>query len=216
MRRSGLFRTLFLLLCWLVPAHAADKVTPPEGFEPLFNGKDLTGWEVIGGKFEGWGNDKELIFTARADGGWLRTEKEYSNFELMFECRVSKGSKSAVILRAAGDGKPPSSGITVPLLDDASHKDLPKSERTGSLLGVVESSKDVSKPVGEWNRFHITIKGRTAIVKLNDVEIVNTNLDDHKAKFKTHPGLASEKGHLCLQGHETRVEFRNLYLKILN
>ena len=69
--------------------------------------------------------------------------------------------------------------------------------------------------VGEWNTYRIVAKGRNVIVNLNGTEIVNANLDDYKDKVKAHPGLQRDKGHLGLQCHGGRVEFRNLYVKSL-
>ena len=49
----------------------------PEGFTPLFNGKDLTGWKATG-DMKVWGAEKGAIFCRGAKGGWLLTEKEYA------------------------------------------------------------------------------------------------------------------------------------------
>ena len=51
---------------------------------------------------------------------------------------------------------------------------------------------------------------------LNGVKTVDANLDDYKeAAEKDHPGLKREKGHLGLQSHSNRVEFRKVYVKEL-
>jgi hypothetical protein len=50
---------------------------------------------------------------------------------------------------------------------------------------------------------------------LNGVKTVDANLDDYKASEKEHPGLKREKGHLGLQSHSNRVEFRNVCVKEL-
>jgi hypothetical protein len=62
---------------------------------------------------------------------------------------------------------------------------------------------------------HIIAKGRHVTVELNGTKIVDANLDDHKKRADKHPGLLREKGHLGLQSHDGRVEFRNLYVKSL-
>ncbi len=57
MRRFIVLLPLAMALCWVPAALPADKDIP-EGFEPLFNGKDLTGWQVNkGGKIEVWGRN---------------------------------------------------------------------------------------------------------------------------------------------------------------
>jgi hypothetical protein len=80
---------------------------------------------------------------------------------------------------------------------------------------VPPSKRGVAKPAGEWNRFRIVAKGRQVTVELNGTTIVDANLDDHKAVADKHPGLLRTKGHLGLQSHDGRVEFRNLYVKEL-
>jgi hypothetical protein len=78
---------------------------------------------------------------------------------------------------------------------------------------VVPPEKDATKPPGEWNTFQITAKGRHVTVVLNGTKIVDANLDDYKNRAQEHPGLLRERGHLGLQSHDGRVEFRNLYVK---
>ena len=69
MRRLILGLAAAALLLGLPAARSADK-DAPEGFEPLFNGKDLTGWKVHGGKMEAWGAENGLLFTTGSGGGW--------------------------------------------------------------------------------------------------------------------------------------------------
>jgi hypothetical protein len=51
------------------------------------------------------------------------------------------------------------------------------------------------------------------MVELNGTKIVDANLDEYKHRADKHPGLLRDKGHLGLQSHDGRVEFRNLYVK---
>jgi hypothetical protein len=61
----------------------------------------------------------------------------------------------------------------------------------------------------------IMANGRQITVELNGTKIVDVNLDAHKDRVGQHPGLLRAKGHLGLQSHDGRVEFRNLYIKPL-
>jgi hypothetical protein len=194
----------------------AEESKPPEGFTPLFNGKDLEGWKVHGGKRASWGADKGILFVKGGGGGWLMTEKEYGDFELRLEFKVPKGGNSGVALRSPLKGDPAYTGMEIQILDDPSYKGLKEWQHTGSIYGVVAAKKLATKPVGEWNRYKIVCKGRQVTVELNGEKIIDTNLDDHKEKHaKTHPGILREKGHIGLQEHGGRVEFRNIYLKEL-
>jgi len=188
-----------------------------EGFEPLFNGKDLTGWKVHGGKMEAWGAENGIMFTTGMGGGWLLTEKEYGNFELRLEYKVPKGGNSGVGLRAPRQGDIAYSGMEIQILDDPApeYKNIRPGQHTGSIYDVVPSSKQPSKPVGEWNQYHITARRRQITVELNGEKIVDANLDDYKDHAKKHPGILRTTGSIGLQSHTDRVEFRNIYLKML-
>jgi hypothetical protein len=220
-----MFRRLFPLsliaaLLALSPARPADKEKDvPEGFIPLFDGKDLDGWKVFDGKKDAWGVEDGMIVTKSGGGGWLLTDKEYGDFEVRVDFKMSEGGNSGVALRAPLEGNVSYSGMEIQLLDDVWHKknlkDLKPVQYTGAIYGVVAPSKDALKPVGEWNTIDITAKGRQITIVLNGVKTVDANLDDYKASEKEHPGLKREKGHLGLQSHSNRVEFRNVYVKEL-
>src|SRR5262249_51871933 len=207
------------LLAALLPATRAEDEplnTPPKGFTALFNGKDLTGWKIHGGKLASWGADKGVLFVKGGGGGWLMTEKEYGDFELRLDFKVPKGGNSGVALRSPLKGDPAYTGMEIQILDDPSYKKLQKWQHTGSIYGVVPPTKVATKPVGEWNSYKITCKGRQVTVELNGEKVVDANLDDYTAKHaKAHPGILREKGHVGLQEHGGRVEFRNLFIKEL-
>jgi hypothetical protein len=217
MRRS---KWLLLLLLWItfLPVVSADDSGPPQGFESLFNGKDLTGWKVNeGGKLSLWGAENGILYVNGGGGGWLMTEKEYSDFELRLEFKIPEKGNSGVALRSPLKGQPQIVGIEIQILDDEWHKinykGLKPTQLTGSIYGVVPPSKKALKPIGEWNQYHITAKGRHILVELNGVRIVDADLDKYKDKAREHPGMLRAKGHLGLQSHDGRVEFRKLYVK---
>jgi hypothetical protein len=223
-----MFRRLFPLsliavLMALSPAAPAAKIKDiPEGFTPLFDGKDLNGWQVFGGKKEAWAVEDGMIVTKSGGGGWLLTDKEYADFEVRVDFKMSEGGNSGVALRAPLEGNVSYSGMEIQLLDDVWHlnpknfKGLKPVQLTGAIYGVVAPSKEALKPVGEWNTIDITAKGRQITIVLNGVKTVDANLDDYKeAAAKEHPGLNRVKGHLGLQSHSNRVEFRNVLVKEL-
>ncbi len=225
-RRSIIGTSLCALLCCLGiwSARADDKVE--SGFVSLFNGKDLTGWQVNkGGNMARWGAENGLLFVQGGGGGWLMTEKEYSDFEVRLEYKMPPGGNSGVALRSPMAGDPAYVGMEIQLLDDNDprYEKLQKWQYTGSIYGVVPPSKRVVKPAGEWNDIDITAKGRQITIVLNGEKIVDANLDDYKdrveenkeKKLPAHPGLARTGGHVGLQSHDGRVEFRNLRIKVL-
>jgi 3-keto-disaccharide hydrolase len=212
LRQAALWGCL-LTACLTLHARAAQ---PPEGFVSLFNGKDLTGWKVNqGGKMSVWGAKDGILFVDGRGGGWLLTEKEYGDFEVRLEYKMPEHGNSGVGLRTPDKGDPAYVGMEIQLIDDGSWKGLQEWQHTGAIYNVVPPSSLPGKPAGQWNKIVITAKGRQVKVVLNDVKIVDANLDDHKKDFEKHPGLKREKGHLGLQSHDGRVEFRNLFVKEL-
>ncbi len=113
---------------------AGDK--PPPGFEPLFNGKDLTGWKATG-KMNVWGAEKGVLFVQGGGGGWLMTEKEYSDYELRLEYKMPKGGNSGVALRSPLKGDPAYVGMEIQLIDDDNWPGKLQSwQHTGSIYNV--------------------------------------------------------------------------------
>ncbi len=220
MYRSLCLLALTAVLGLLAPARADDKDAPP-GFQPLFDGKDLKGWKVLNGRMEAWSAKDGLLHCTGSGGGWLMTEAEYGDFELRLEYRWEKdGGNSGVALRAPLVGDVSWKGIEIQLIDDANYEKvhnykLKPTQHTGSIYGVVPPSKLPGKGPGEWNRMRIVAKGRKITVELNGQSIIDANLDDYKDHLKEHPGLQRDKGHLGVQSHDGRVEFRNLYVKPL-
>jgi hypothetical protein len=208
----------FLLLS--IPAQCEDN-KPPEQFIALFNGKDLAGWKVVGGKKEVWGSEKGVIYCQGGGGGYLMTDKEYGDFEFRVDYRWTKeGGNSGIGLRCPESGNPSTAGMEIQLIDDETwekvHKfKLAPTQHTGSIYDVKPASKQANKPVGEWNTMRIVCQGRQVLVELNGEKLVEANLDDFKDLYKKHPGLERTKGTLGLQSYNIRVEYKNLFLKDL-
>ena len=202
-----------LALCLVAAPAMGD-----DGFAPLFDGKDLEGWKVHGGKIAAWTTDAEAktIHTGKGGGGWLMTEKEYGDFELRLEFKVPKGGNSGVALRSPMKGDPAYAGMEIQILDDKGHPGIKDWQQTGSIYHVVAPSSVPTKPLGEWNSYKITCKGTKVVIELNGTKVVDADLADHKEKHgKAHPGILRTKGHLGIQDHGGKVEFRNLYVKEL-
>jgi hypothetical protein len=215
--RIALSLLLVCVLC-LAPATAADK---EEGFESLFNGKDLSGWKVFGGKKDVWRADKGLLVTTGSGGGWLLTEKEYSDFELCLEYRWEKdGGNSGAALRAPDTADVSTKGIEIQLIDDARYEEVHKyklkpTQHTGSIYGVVPPTRLPGKGPGQWNQMRIVARGRKITVELNGEKVNEADLDDYKEQIKQHPGLLRTRGRVGVQSHDGRVEFRDLRIKSL-
>src|SRR5438045_3405330 len=189
------------------------------GFAPLFDGT-LNGWKLMGGKGSGY-VPKDGVLVCPADGGGnLFTEKEYANFILRFEFRLSAGGNNGIGIRAPLEGRASYQGMEIQILDDDHPKYQGKirpAQYHGSIYDVVPAEHGFKKPTGEWNAEEITADGRHIKVVLNGHTIVDANLDDVKDPelLKRHPGLQRKSGHIGFLGHGTLVEFRNVRIKEL-
>jgi hypothetical protein len=196
-----------------------------EGFKPIFNGKDLTGW-VYGktGKGEnksgnGYAVENGVIFCTVHDGGNLYTEKEYGDFILRFEFKLTENANNGIGIRAPLQGDAAYVGMEIQVLDDSgpAYKNLRPEQYHGSIYDLFACKRGHQKPVGEWNEEEIHAKGPLIKVTLNGTVIVDANLEDVKdeKKLAKHPGIKNAKGHIGFLGHGARVEFRNLRIKEL-
>ncbi len=189
-----------------------------DGFVPLFNGRNLDGWQVVRGK-PYVVEDGKLVCPA-SGGGVLYTTRQYSDFILRFEFKLSPGANNGVAIRAPLKGDAAYAGLEIQILDDYSprFRHLRPDQYHGSLYGVVPAKRGALKRAGEWNYEEITVSGSHITVKLNGQVIVDADLSQVKdAKvLKRHPGLKRRKGYIGFVGHGTRVEFRNIEIKVLD
>ena len=195
-----------------------------EGFTPLFNGKDLTGW-IYGGKNgetkagNGYQVENEVLFCTAHDGGNLFTEKEYKDFVFRFEFKLTPNANNGIAIRAPTEGDSAYQGMEIQVLDDSGsdYQTLQPYQYHGSIYDLVAAKRGSQKPVGEWNMQEVVADGRHIKVTLNGNVIVDANLEEVKDPevLKTHPGLARTSGHIGFLGHGTRVEFRNVRIKEL-
>ena len=176
---------------------------PEPGFTPLFNGKDLAGWHVMnGGRF----SVRDGVIFLDGGSGWLRSDKEYKDFELRMEFRfVNKGANSGIFFRASKDGKVyPAKNYQVQTMD---HPSL-ASVYTAGLPGAKEKKdaallKKVQKSAGQWLTYAITVRGGKLEVKVNGAAVTAAE------------GLAERAGYVGIQCEGGKLEFRNIRIREL-
>jgi lysophospholipase L1-like esterase len=202
-------------------AHALEptiaRLMGEEGMSDLFNGKDLIGWEQVGGAKQTWGVENGQLYTDGDGGGWLSTTREFGNFELELEFNVPAGGNSGVFVRAPRQGNPAFEGLEIQVLDDAApeYAELKPWQFCGSVYSTIAPSSRVSKPAGEWQKMSIRYEGFNIRVTLNGVEIINANISDFKDKAVDHPGVLRTAGFIGLQNHGSRLDYRNIRLREL-
>ncbi len=183
----------------------------------LFNGEDLKGWKIIDGKEGNWGIKDGILFTTGEGGGWLSTDREYDNFQLDIDFRVSEGGNSGVFLRSPRQGDPAYTGMEVQVLDDyaAEYAKLRPWQYCGSIYGIQAPTVRATKKAGEWQHYTIVAEGPRVRITLNNQLIVNADLISHMDKESSHPGLKRRSGYIGLQCHSLKVEYRNITIKEL-
>ena len=147
----------FLMLLFPMAAAAQTR----DGFVPLFNGKDLEGWEVResrAGDKDKWSVKGDLVVT-KSGGGWIGTKKMYGDFILKLEWRIFAGGNSGVFLRVPdvkSKESPSALGMEIQILDDNAPQykgKLKPYQYCGGLYHFQGPSKAMFKGAGEWNAY---------------------------------------------------------------
>ena len=190
-----------------------------DGFISLFNGKDLSGW--IGNTSGYEADEGKLIVVPDRGGGNLYTERQFSDFILRFEFRLTPGANNGLGIRAPLDGDAAYLGMELQILDNSAeqYKDLKPYQYHGSIYGVVPAKRGFLNPVGEWNTEEVISKGKRITVKLNGNVIVDADISDAiqdgTLDGREHPGLKRDAGHIGFLGHGSHVEFSRIWIKEL-
>ena len=220
-------RLLTTLLAVAASALFAD--SPPAGFTPLFNGKDLAGWhgynphsitKLTGEKKDAmlakmreefpqhWSVKDGELFNP-GTGAYATTDKEYGDIELVLEYNMAPKGDSGVYLRAVPQ---------VQIWDPTDEKAFKHNAQLGS--GALwnnspgKPGKDplvlADKPAGEWNTLRVVMVGSRVSVWLNGKQTVDhailENYYDRKAAIPA-------KGPICLQTHGAAIRWRNIAVR---
>jgi hypothetical protein len=201
-----------------------------DGWKLLFDGKTAKGWRAYRGKNlpGNWSVMQGALTLTPGDkgGGDLVTVDQYDSFDLAFEWKISPGGNSGVMYRVLEDEEAPyMTGPEYQILDNAKHEDG-KSPLTSaaSCYALYAPSKDLTRPVGEWNKGRILVKGSHVEHWLNGQKVVEYELGSEdwnrrvqESKFKEWPKFGkAAKGHIDLQDHGDGVAYRSLKIRPLS
>ncbi|QDU91126.1 hypothetical protein Pla175_45450 [Pirellulimonas nuda] len=188
-----------------------------DGFEPLFNGRDLSGWigatdnyEVVDG----------AIRCKAGQGGMLLSDDEYGDFVARLEFRLPPAGNNGLAIRSPGTGDPAYAAMCELQVLDSEHpnyKNLDPRQYHGSAYGMAAAHRGFLRPQGEWNFQEVTVQGSKIRVELNGNVILDADLAD-AADFmagSAHPGKDRTSGHFGFAGHGDPVEFRKVEVKRL-
>jgi Domain of Unknown Function (DUF1080)/Concanavalin A-like lectin/glucanases superfamily len=185
------------------------------GFEPILNGKDLTGWA---GAVDDYEVVEGAIVCKKGRGGVLFTKQQYADFVVRLEFQMPAGGNNGLAIRYPGTGRASYDGMCeLQVLDDDAekYKDLDSRQYHGSIYGIVAAKRGSLKPVGEWNSQQVSVIGSRIKVELNGTTIVDADVSqvDKYLDDKPHPGKDLTQGHFGFAGHGDPVKFRNILVK---
>jgi len=210
-------RRVFCVILMLFPATAQAQTR--DGFVPLFNGKDLDGWEVRESKpgdKDKW-SAKDNLVIAKPGSGWIGTTKMHGDFILKVEWRIFDGGNSGVFLRVPdvkSKESPSSLGMEIQILDDNAPQykgKLKPYQYCGGLYHFQGPSKAMFKGAGEWNAYEITCNGDKISVVFNGEKVIDADASKDAVLAKR-----PKRGFIGLQNHGSGVEFRNVMIKSLD
>jgi hypothetical protein len=189
-----------------------------EGFRPLFNGQDLSGW---GGDTDSYEVVEGAIRCKAGQGGTLHTTDEYGDFVARLEFKLPPAGNNGLAIRYPGEGDPAYAGMCELQVLDSEHPKyatLDARQYHGSAYGMAAAERGYLRPPGEWNFQEVTVQGSRITVELNGSVILDTDLATVKDFMagKPHPGLSRTTGFLGFAGHGDAVEFRNVAIKRLD
>lgn len=198
--------SLFLALTAPLLCLAAET---EEGFTPLFNGKDLTGWKLRNPNgHASWsvlpGGVLKNTVENGVHGTDLVTDHNYWNFTVRYEYMTPENSNSGFYLRGRHE---------IQILGDHS-KGQASMSSNGSIYNFKAPDKFVTKPAGEWQTVEAMMIGNKITVIMNGVKI-HDNVVCDRATGSEIDNKVNEPGPVFLQGDHGTVSFRNLRIKEL-
>jgi hypothetical protein len=188
-----------------VRAPALNRPEPKEWTapEPLFNGKDLTGWVTVNQAPNHWlARNGELI--NESHGANLKTTRMLEDFKLHIEFNCPDDGNSGVYLRGRYEVQ----------IEYEPLKNNPPERRIGSIYGFLTPAVELPRKPGTWESYDVTLVGRTVTVVRNGVTI----LDRQEIRGTTGGALDSNEGApgpIYLQGdHTGGLRFRNITVAV--
>jgi hypothetical protein len=204
---------------------------PPEGFQAIFNGKDLTGWE---GSPDYW-SVKDGCLTGVTDGSLKYNQfiiwrgGTLRNFELQVQVNVTPGGNSGLNYRSKhrpdlGDGVVTGYQCDV-VASQADYNGMLYEERGRRILAhtgekviidaegqpwVVDKLPLKEFEPGEWHNYRVLVRGNHHQHWIDDYPTVDViDLDE---KNRALEGILGVQVHV---GPAMKIQYRNFYLKNL-
>lgn len=210
---------LFAFVCLMVSTTSSFAAG---NWKPLFNGKDLTGWEHVGpGSFT---VENGLLVTHGGMGLLWYTRQKFGNAVLRVVYKAKPKDNSGVYIQIPLPPKDPwqavNSGYEVQILEQSDYPSFNEYHRTGAIYSISRAGTYPSSPDG-WNTMEITMVGFQVVVRINGVTVTEYDPSDavppRKYWYEPQRGPRPEEGYIGLQNHnmESVVYFKEVSVKPL-
>lgn len=183
------------------------KRNPPKAWtnpEPLFNGKNLDGWEPIGNVSHSHWTVEDGLLVNKEHGANLRTKRKFEDFKVHYEVNCPDNGNSGFYLRGRYEVQIEYEPLT----------ENPPERRIGSVYGRITPNPELPRTPGQWETFDVTLVGRIVTVVRNGTTII-----DHKEIEGITGGALDanegEPGPFYIQGdHTGGLRFRNITVSV--
>jgi hypothetical protein len=182
------------------------KRKPPKSWtrpEPLFNGKDLTGWEPDNPATNHW-VARDGVLLNETKGANLRSVRKFDDFKLHIEFNCPDDGNSGIYLRGRYE-------VQVEYVPEGRED---RYHMMGSIYGMVAPAVDVPRRPGTWESFDITFVGRRVTIVRNGIKTI----DDQEIAGITGGALDAnegEPGPFYFQGdHTGGMMYRNITIAV--
>ena len=214
MTRAPMDRRTFLAAASMVPAavRAAGAQTPAiePGFVSLFDGQTLAGWSVQEGPASAFRVvDGAIVVDQGANfPTWLRSEKQYENFDFRCEFFLRGWMNSGVYLHAPEHGRNTWVGMKINIFHQADRE--PRPESVGSIFPLIAPLAVNVRNQGEWNTMRVLMDWPRLQVWMNDTLVQDLDVE-------TVPELRHRlrRGYLGFESLSYPIRFRHIRVREL-
>jgi Domain of Unknown Function (DUF1080) len=231
----------FPMFLWMIlaaaiaaaPGRAQAAEYLPDGFVPLFNGSDFSGWHGVKTmdprKFEALAADEKAkvladgaidlkkhwrvedgVIKNDGQGAYLTTDKDYGDIELLIDFKIGPKGDSGVYLR--GTPQVQIWDYTEPAYRQRFQADKGSGGLWNNAVGAPGKDPLVlaDKPIGEWNSFRVIQVGARTTIYLNDKLVVDhAILENYWNRSTPIPPRAP----IQLQTHDHEILWRNIAVR---
>ncbi|HLN72595.1 MAG TPA: DUF1080 domain-containing protein [Prolixibacteraceae bacterium] len=209
--RKILLPMVFMMLVLTTVAKQND------GWQSLFNGKDLTGWHQLNGKADYRVVNGEIVGTtvANTPNSFLATDKDYGDFILELDLLVANDMNSGIQFRSISkpeimNGRVHGYQCEVDPSTRAWSGGIYDEARRGWLYtGELNPSAKSAFKLGEWNHYRIECIGNSMRTWLNGIPVAWV-IDD-----MTPSGLIALQVHAIEANDQagTQIRWKNIRIK---